>query len=108
MITVTANRKKLELTVKGHSPVDDRTGRSLVCCAASTLFYALAYNVGKRNEEKENLIDFQFRDESGDACMKICPEGYAYIGYSSIFDHFLNGFRMLEENYPEQVKVIEE
>lgn len=108
MIRVTYSAKSYSLHVQGHDHQDDGNRQSLLCNAASTLFYALCYNVSKRAMEMENLIGHKVRAEKGDAYIEISPESYARLGYTAMFEHFVNGFKMLAEEHPERIEVIEE
>lgn len=108
MITITHNEKNFSIHIQGHDNVDEVSGKSLLCNSVSILFYSLCYNVSKRCQTMENLLGHKVWQEKGDAYIEVTPESYARLGYSAMFDWCMNGFRMLQEEYPERVKIVEE
>lgn len=69
-------------------------GRDIVCAAASMLFFALA---GRLREL--GMGEYVERCQSGEA------RAFVPDGLSDAFRVILCGFRMLEETYPENVRV---
>lgn len=97
--------KRLSLKINGHAEADE-VGKDLVCASASILAYTLAYDV-EINEEMGILDDVVIKLESGDteiSCHCKSDEAFRYL--SRAFVVISNGFLLLQNDYPENVKTI--
>ncbi len=91
--------KRIELTVSGHAGAADENGVDLCCAAASMLSFTLM----------QAIKDMPLRGK------KICyADGYAHIGFrntvgsrgaAAVVCAILNGFRLLKEEYPDNVGI---
>ena len=106
MITITykATGKKHKLRIEGHAESVEE-GKDLVCCAVSTLFYALAQSITEAHSmgmlTKEPVI-FQ---ENGNGTISCIANGRFQPNVSLMWWTIINGFMLLEENYPKNIKI---
>jgi len=93
------------LHISGHANTDE-VGKDLVCASASILAYTIARDV-EINEEIGVLDDVEIRLEPGDTLIKChCLSEKAYAYMRRAFWVISNGFLLLQEDYPENVKAI--
>lgn len=94
MIEISINRTHLELDVeiKGHAGAGSY-GNDVVCAGVSTLFYTLLNYAEENCETRHRISDGVCRLKAG------------WISKEAV-KFFLTGVRMMEENYPEYVKLI--
>ena len=102
MITVRSDHLKWCITLQGHAGAPaNRQGHDLVCCAASVLIQALIYSTSRRGYSMEHEA----------------YDGYEHVGIVrgeqqmdaellSAFTTIEHGMDMLEEAYPEHIRVI--
>lgn len=96
MIRITVQRKEngWALSMDGHA--EYCSGQDIVCAAASMLFFALAGRLQELGRGE---------------CVERCQSGEARVfvpdGLSDAFRVILCGFRMLQEKYPENVRIWE-
>lgn len=98
------DRKEIKLHVKGHAEAGE-PGKDIVCAAASVLAYTIA-----RNEQKQKLGDILkkvwIKEKPGELRVAVTAAGKS--GYTAAMISFLTvveGYKMLEETYPDKVKV---
>lgn len=99
-IRLTNENEKTELTIMGHCNAGRINGFDLCCCAVSMLVHTLLKSL-----KKLNLCDFEGRYGGG----------WCYVGFSDnspnfskakiIIETIMNGFYMLEESYPSNVRI---
>lgn len=95
--------EKTELTIMGHCNAGRINGFDLCCCAVSMLTHTLLKSL-----KNLGLNDFEGRYGGG----------WCYIGFSDkseknqkaniIIETIMNGFSMLEESYPANVKIFKQ
>jgi uncharacterized protein YsxB (DUF464 family) len=93
-VTFTESGKKLSLRLEGHAGYAD-VGKDLVCASASILAYTLAYIVQQEDETADIRLD------SGDTVIE-CVKTPTI---RTAFEHTLIGLGLLEQNYPQYVKL---
>lgn len=99
MIEIAFRPKTYELEITGHAGHDVK-GKDIVCAAVSTLFYTL----GQALAENEDILegDLVFKDKEGCGYIRGIPnQMHANIGI--IYNTIFVGFKMLAEQYPENV-----
>ncbi len=94
----------LIISIEGHAGFESY-GKDIVCAGISTLAYTLLNSLC--DEEAADNIKF---------IKKIVREGYMYFEFSffdysktrvkGITDALINGFLMLEDSYPQHIKVV--
>ncbi len=92
------------ISVEGHADYS-KSGKDIVCAGISTLAYTLLNCL--LDEEASNNIKF---------IKKIIRDGYMYmeikiydfsdVKIKGIINAILTGFLMLEESYPENIRVV--
>ena len=90
---ITVNILKNKVIIKGHAGYGPK-GQDIVCSAVSSLFYALKGYLEKRGCLKG------FKAESGNAVIAFTNEGKDGLLM------FTEGANVIEETYPDFVKVI--
>lgn len=102
MIIVEVEPKKHKMKLSGHADHAE-PGEDVVCAAASMLFYALCETVTsypKKVFTRKPLIDVK-----DPRC--ICRPRKEYkANFDIIYQTILNGYILLEQNYPDNVKII--
>ena len=99
MIQVEYEREAHRLTAKGHAG-SAPCGQDLVCAAVSGLLFALAqsvYDMHERGFLTEHVVNL----EPGEAEIS-CKSKYNRC-LKTMFDTICNGFRVLAEEYPENI-----
>ena len=103
MIQVAYEREAHRLTAKGHAQSAAK-GQDLICAAVSILLFTLAQSIYDLNE-KGLLTEHVVKLEPGDAELS-CNGEYKRC-YKMMFDTVCNGFRLLAEDYPDNVIFLE-
>ena len=104
-ITYKAKGKKHKLSIEGHAEHGEQ-GKDLVCCAVSTLFYTLAQSVMEANGQGLLAKAPSIHEENGNGTISCIANGRYEANVSLIWWTILNGFMLLEENYPKNIKII--
>ena len=107
MITIIykAKGKKHKLTIEGHAEHGEQ-GKDLVCCAVSTLFYTLAQSLLSSCEEGMLVKAPSIHDDNGNGTISCIAKGKYEANISLIWWTIFNGFMLLEQNYPKNIKII--
>ena len=103
MIKIKVNSCTYKIQMSGHAEYAEQ-GKDIVCSAASILLYTLADTVIK-NEEML-IHEPRIKIEAENVCYVQCipkPEYRANI--STIYQTILNGFELLQEGYPDNLKI---
>lgn len=98
MIKITANRqsRRYSLKIKGHAGFS--RGKDIVCSAVSALYFALL-----QTAEKDEGV-YSLRSREADGYGEI--EFVGGINTQGAFAMAMEGFILLERNFPKNVKVI--
>jgi uncharacterized protein YsxB (DUF464 family) len=104
-ITYKAKGKKHKLSIEGHAESGDQ-GKDLVCCAISTLFYTLAQTIMEANEQGLLAKAPSIHEKNGNGTISCIANGRYEPNISLIWWTIINGFMLLEENYPKNIKFI--
>lgn len=103
MIRVRYNIRRLSLRITGHAgAMTNEQGHDLVCCAASTLAQAYVYAA------RRSGYDVLMRMSKGR--LTAAPEEHHQADgvLRTIYDAYLMGLRMLAEEYPAHICLVEE
>ncbi len=100
MISVHYDRKNLDLTVQGHAGYAE-PGKDIVCSAVSILTSTLAFLLARN--EFESCFEPEFS-----AFRAIVPNEGLKKRYRPYFDFVMEGLRMLQAAYPENIVILEE
>ena len=100
MISVHYDRKKLDLTVQGHAGYAE-PGKDIVCAAVSILTSTLAYILNRDSFES------CFEPELSAFRAMVADEGLKKR-YRPYFDFTMEGLRMLQAAYPDNIIILEE
>ena len=99
MIRVLVDYDNMTLDMTGHAEAERNTeGHDLVCCAASTLVFTLAYSCRRRCRVEK-------RFDKGDAHIRLEPEEGRGLEALYKLDAVVDGLRMLQEKYPACISV---
>lgn len=102
MVTVTINRKALSMESRGHAKAERNAyGHDLVCAAVSTLMQSWAYAGTRTGHVME--VDMQ----SGAMVARVDPDTSATEKLRHIFDGYALGLKLVADNYPENVRIVE-
>lgn len=100
MISVDYDRKNLDLTVQGHAGYAE-PGKDIVCSAVSILTSTLAYLLSP--DDFERCFEPEFS-----AFRAIVPDEELKKRYRPYYEFVMEGLRMLQAAYPENVLILEE
>lgn len=103
MITVKYNPDKLKLTIQGHG--GGKKGMDIVCAGASMLFYTLTNVLSQYPEDRFVEIP-DIVEEEGMGKIKCKPNDRYMPTIKHDFAYAMVGFALLEENFPDRVKVV--
>lgn len=95
----------IRLRVSGHAGAAKK-GEDLVCAAASILTYTLAQTAIIMDHDKKLRRTPNIKLDEGDAVITVRPKKAYYDEALYAFYHCEIGFAILEQNYPEFVKII--
>lgn len=102
MIEVKIIPKKHKLEMTGHAQHDE-PGKDIVCAAASMLFYTLAETVTSYPDKVFMRAPYC---DSGNKNIIICtPKNEWQSCLDVIYQTILNGLLLLEQNYPDNIKI---
>lgn len=103
MIEVRYDRARLSIEACGHARAQrNEWNHDLVCTAVSTLMQAWAY-AGMRTGHVMDVVQ-----EKGNFYAGIDPDATPSEALRNIFDGYVLGLRLVAENHPEHVRVLEE
>ena len=101
-VTFTESGQKLSLRIKGHAGYAE-PGKDIVCASASILAYTLALIVDSF-DEVESVIDLK----DGDTTIECqCKDEQTYIKVANAYHYIEIGYALLEDTYPQYVRLIE-
>ncbi len=101
MISITYDRRKCRVSVKGHAR-SDQYGRDLVCSAVSALVITLAANA--EHLEKNGVSNLTvIKLNAGDAQIRCAPIERYRLSVTQIFNTVCAGFEILAREYPEYI-----
>lgn len=106
MINIEVDRKKLSIKLSGHADYAGKGADDIVCSASSMLIYTFCDYIMK-NEQKYIHGKFIRYIEPGNTYIELEPNMDYYSEVSAMFDMIVNGYRLLEINYPENVRLNE-
>lgn len=102
MVTVTIDRKALSMESRGHAKaVRNAYGHDLVCAAVSTLMQSWAYAGTRTGHIME--VDMQY----GSITARIDLDTTASDKLRHIFDGYALGLKLVADNYPGNVRIVE-
>ena len=102
MINIKYNPKTMRITIKGHAGTAP-AGQDIVCAGVSAVFYNLA-NVLKYYPDDAWKKPIEFKDESGNAALKVYPKAELEANVRHEYAYCFIGFQMLAEAYPERIQ----
>lgn len=103
MVEIRYSRKRLSISARGHAKAQrNQYGHDMVCAAVSTLMQAWAY-AGMRTGHVMDMLQ-----EKGNFYAGIDPDATPSEALRHIFDGYVLGLRLLAENHPEHVRMMEE
>lgn len=94
---------KYLLIIEGHSGFAEK-GKDIVCSAVSILIYSFL-NMLKDEEADKRLILRREIVRDGYFCVEIEPFDFSKQRTSGIVDTIIMGLALLNENYPEHIKL---
>ena len=100
MIEITFKPNTYELEINGHAGHDVK-GKDIVCAAVSTLFYTLGQALMESGIFHED--ELEFKDEEGNGYIGCSCKRYYEESIESIYWPIMVGFKMLANQYPENV-----
>lgn len=92
------------LTVEGHAGYAKGGQPDIVCAAVSMLSCMLLTCMSKAQEAGE-LVRFAYRQDSGDVRVEAFTTYEARERVQITFETVVTGYRMLEETYPQNVRL---
>ncbi len=96
------NGDSLSLNIKGHAEFDD-IGKDVICAAATTLAYTFAQIVEDNtfNMRRQPISELK----KGDVYIECMPAGKIRKMIKTSLDTITVGYKLLEYNFPEYLKV---
>jgi uncharacterized protein YsxB (DUF464 family) len=105
MTTVNINKHILSLYISGHAGYAEH-GKDIICASASILAYTLIQCMQKmQTEDKLKCIEIDIQD--GVISVKCEPEENALAEAQNTFTTICEGYKLLAENYPQFVRLVE-
>ena len=80
------------------------SGNDIVCASVSILCYQLAQWLTFNEEKQERLPEIKL--ESGNVDIKCYPKTEYAEEFKHIFDYILVGFELLENQFPQNIKIL--
>lgn len=108
MINIHCCKEDLTVDIAGHAGSTGEAEFDLVCCGASFAAQMLLYNVEQENELHGSLKRNDLTMDKGIFNLHLVPFEWARVTYKRMMEYAIQGFRMLEERYPEYVRLTEE
>lgn len=105
MIRARMTWNRLEMTVEGHAGYAEK-GQDIVCAGASMLTGALGGVLEEARARGRTTFDWKERD--GRLTIRADPEMGSLNEVKAYFRMCVKGMRMLQEQYPGNVKIEEE
>lgn len=105
MINIEIDRKKISIRLSGHAEYAKDGAEDIVCSACSMLVYTFCDYIMKN--EKYIKGKFIRYIEPGNTYIELEANKEYYGEIYAMFDMIVNGYKLLEKNYPENVKVNE-
>lgn len=104
--TFTARDNSFDISVDGHAEYNPG-GPDIVCAACSTLCCALAQSVLEMDARGEIYkgAGFTLEDTPGHFKLAFTAHTWAAEKARTLFDHTLSAFRMIAEQYPQNVSL---
>ena len=99
-IRVIQQGEKSEITIMGHCNAGRINGFDLCCCAVSMLTHTLLKSL-----KKLDLPDFEGRYGGGWCYVSFGTNTPKYEKAETIIETVMNGFGMLADSYPANVKI---
>jgi len=104
-VVITDDNGKAQITLKGHADFAPEGCEDVVCAGISTLVYAIA-NYLDGVEKRGAVNSFLFHERAGD--MSITFEiSDTFSEWPEIKKLIVDGFRTLEDSYPDNISVTE-
>lgn len=104
MTQITVLRDKdgsLELRAKGHAGYAEH-GKDIVCASVSVLICTLIESIDENALSSPPAVIL----ESGKAVVRVTPKNENKGKICAVFDVICNGFKLLQEKYPKNVKFV--
>jgi uncharacterized protein YsxB (DUF464 family) len=96
---------RISLVISGHADYDER-GKDIVCASTSILTYTIAKIVSDMHEWERITKNSVIRLKEGEAFINChCVGEEAYNELLGAFRVVLTGYRLLAENYPQNIDV---
>lgn len=105
MINIEVDRKKISIKLSGHADYAVKGADDIVCSACSMLIYTFCDYIIKN--EKYIHGKFIRYIEPGNTYIELQPNKKYNSEINAMFDMIVNGYRLLEKNYPENVSLNE-
>ena len=105
MTRIEYDEKNLRLKLSGHTGYPSRKGENIVCAAVSILAETLLQNLENFRDRGWYELEYQY-GTPGEMEIHCTVRGY-YSMVVEMFRFVMVGMRMIAEEYPQHVKVIE-
>jgi uncharacterized protein len=102
MIHITVNAKDLDIKVTGHAGSGE-VGHDIVCASVSILIYTLAQCLNDKKVFLKKLPRATLKD--GYSHIRCFPQDEFADCITTLYWMTVNGLRLIEERYPEFVKI---
>ena len=90
-----------ELTLFGHCNAGRVNGMDLCCCGVSMLVFTMLKSL-----KELGLKDFRHSYGGGWCHIRFKNKGKNFVKAKWVMDTIMNGFELLEQKYPSNVKII--
>lgn len=99
-ITLTTNEKTTQIVISGHSSTKRVNDIDLCCCSVSTLAFTLLKTL-----EKLKLQNLRYTFFKGYCAMSFEKDEENAFKALAAIDTVMNGFALLKESYPQNIKI---
>ena len=105
-VTFTEEGEKLSLRLEGHAGHAEH-GKDIVCASASILAYTVAQYIVEAEHQGDLKAPPTVKLEEGDAFISCEPCENVYTFIHNVYSFAKIGYALLENNYPQYVRLIE-
>ena len=108
MVRIKFDMIDFRMTMDGHAAAPREGEFDLVCCAASVLGQQLLYSLEEFQEKHNGLEKIDTEMEPGHLMIRAKAKEWARAGVKRRMEYCREGMEMLEDRYPEYIRVEEE
>ena len=104
MVKIMMDMDELTVKITGHAGTAP-AGQDIVCAAVSTVYQWLIFSLEELSDQKDCVKKLEYTQEPGDCRLYTVPKECGRIPVRQRFLFAREGFELIADNYPENVKL---